>query len=107
MLSCGWAPPTGATAPVAIGMVGGLLPYRLTAVTASTLPDGPAAAWAAADEAIGAWVCAGIWSLVSVTCSLPPRSPMTRLLRPGPVPWCSGTRPLKSGSAKVFCPSPP
>ena len=57
--------------------------------------------------ALARWLCVGVvvWSIV--TFSEPASSPMTRGVRPGPLPWLIGRRPRRSGSAKVWTPLPP
>src|SRR5919201_2184601 len=53
------------------------------------------------------WLWIGIWLVVSVTVSTPPDWPMMYVWPSGPVPWCNGTRPRRSGRLKVVWPSPP
>ncbi len=53
-------------------------------------------------EPSNACECPGIWLTVSVTDSAPPVWAKVK-----PPPWWIGSRPRKSGTAKVLWPSPP
>ncbi len=80
--------------------------FDRVAVFARMLPVGSVVA-AGADEAFTWWLWLGISFSVSVTFSAPVTSPRRRSVRPGPEPVPMGTRPRRSGKAKVVTPSPP
>src|SRR5690348_14063446 len=53
------------------------------------------------------WLCIGMLLIVSMVFSVPPISPIVRGVRPPPLPWLIGIRPLRFGSPNVVCPLPP
>src|SRR6185503_8217113 len=101
-LSCGWLPP--------VGLIADGLRFASVTSAVKSVTDGEDAGTKFAGEfcvpgvveATSVWVCDGIWFTVSVIDSAPPVS-----ARMKPLPWWSGTRPRRSGSANVDCPSPP
>ena len=70
------------------------------------LPAGSTEAALAVDTST-AWLCEGSCAVLTEAFSTPDFCPMERLVSPGPLPWCTGIRPRRSGSPNVVRPSPP
>jgi hypothetical protein len=103
-LSCGWLPPSG---PIELGcrFVGGWsVPYGKIVAPVELAYALFAGGFPVARFPVPSSVCEwlGICWIVSVTVSTPPVSAIVK-----PLPWWSGIRPRRSGSANVLCPSPP
>ncbi|MNC59571.1 hypothetical protein D3C75_1093890 [compost metagenome] len=80
---------------VAVGVLTGLLAglARFTVVVAL--------------RPVRVWVWVGRLLSVATMLSVPENSPMTRGVRPWPLPWPTGNRPCRFGNWKLVVPLPP
>jgi hypothetical protein len=106
ILSCGVVPPTAEIVWLPITLLGASVEYWLIVLPAHTALDGLVVV-PGVDTMFAEWVCLGNWLTNNWTCSTPPIWPNMYLVPEEAVPWWSGMRPLRSGSAKVDTPFPP
>lgn len=85
-LLCGCDPPVVA-ALLPVATVAGFGEYSLTPALAASITEALGVG-VVASAVVACRVCAwaGSWDVTSVTFSVPPVSPMTRAVNPGPVP---------------------